>query len=299
MRGLGLLGAAAALGLAWLLAVWPPPIWYRTHWPHQTAFMRARAAEEKANATPVQYRPVPLDSISNFLPQSVLIGEDQRFYDHGGIDYLALIHALGYRRMSFSWGSERDRRDLFEVLPLAWERRDKLRGASTITQQLAKNLYFSSARNPLRKVKEALTAYRLELALGKARILELYVNVAELGDGVWGAEAASRAYFRRSALRLTREQAAALAGSLPFPLRSNPGYRPSRMRWRQQLILRRLGGEAVEVPRIEHEADRIPPAPEPPPTPDSIPLDPAVVDTAPLVLPVESLPAPMEVDSAS
>jgi monofunctional biosynthetic peptidoglycan transglycosylase len=94
--------------------------------------------------------------------------------------------------------------------------------------------------------------------MDKERILALYLNVVELGDGVWGFEAASRTYFNRAAARLTAEQGAALAGTLPFPLSSNPAYKPSRMRWRQQLILRRMRGENVEVPRGETE---IPPAP--------------------------------------
>ena len=183
----------------------------------------------------------------------MIIGEDNNFFTHGGIDYLAMAHALGYQRQTFVWSSERDRRELMGVIPLAWSQRDKLRGASTISQQLAKNLYLSSSRNPLRKLKEAVTTYRLEAALGKRRIMELYLNVAELGDGVWGAEAASRKYFKRSAARLTQEQAAALAGSLPFPLSSNPGFKPGRMRWRQDLILRRMHGEWVEVPKVEAE----------------------------------------------
>ncbi len=132
-------------------------------------------------------------------------------------------------------------------------RREALRGASTITQQVAKNLYLSPSRNPLRKMKEAVTAWRLERALGKPRILELYLNIAELGDGIWGVEAASRRYFNRSARRLTETQAAALAATLPFPLRSNPGYRPNRMRRRQDLILRRMRGERIEVPPVEEE----------------------------------------------
>ena len=118
---------------------------------------------------------------------------------------------------------------------------------------MAKNLYLSPSRNPLRKLKEAVTAYRLERALGKPRILELYLNIAELGDGIWGVEAASRRYFNVSARRLTETQAAALAATLPFPLRSNPAYRPNRMRRRQDLILRRMRGERVEVPPVEEE----------------------------------------------
>jgi monofunctional biosynthetic peptidoglycan transglycosylase len=159
--------------------------------------------------------------------------------------------------MSFSWSDARDRQELMTVLPHAWSRRDKLRGASTITQQLAKNLYLSASRNPLRKVKEAVITWRLEAALNKPRIMELYLNIAELGRGVWGVEAASRLYFGRSAGELSREQATALAGALPFPRSSNPGYRPGRMRWRQNLILRRMMGEQVEVPQVETEIEPI------------------------------------------
>lgn len=199
------------------------------------------------------YRPVPLDSIAPALEDAVIIGEDNKFLDHHGIDYLAMAQAIGYRRQTFDWNSARDRNELKALLPQIWRKRDKLRGASTISQQLAKNLYLSPSRNPLRKLKEAVITWRLELVLGKRRIMELYLNVVELGDNVFGAEAASELYFKRPADRLTREQAAALAGSLPFPLRSNPGYRPGRMKWRQNLILRRLRGEEIEVPQVEDE----------------------------------------------
>jgi monofunctional biosynthetic peptidoglycan transglycosylase len=235
--------------LAWLLAVWPPPVWYRTHWPARTAFMAMRGDAPARR----WYRPVPLDSMAPAVREAATTGEDARFWTHGGIDYQEVRHALGYRRARFAWDSARDREELRRVLGRTWERRDALRGASTITQQVAKNLYLSPSRNPLRKVKEAVTAWRLERALGKARILELYLNIAELGKGVWGVEAASRRYYNVSARRLSETQAAALAATLPFPLRSNPGYRPNRMRRRQDLILRRMRGERVEVPPVEEE----------------------------------------------
>src|SRR2546422_9107210 len=103
--------------------------------------------------------------------------------------------AMGYRRDEFTWSNPRDRAELRRAVSRAWTRRDRLRGASTITQQLAKNLYLSSSRNPLRKLKEAITALRLELALSKDRILELYLSMAQWGPGLWGVDAASRAYF--------------------------------------------------------------------------------------------------------
>ena len=253
------------------MAVWPPPLWYRTHWPAETAFMAMRgdavidgggAAGQRGKGFPGEprYRPVPLDSISIWLPRAAMIGEDNRFLEHGGIDYLAILEALGYRRPAFAWGDPRDRAELRSTLGAVWGRRGKLRGASTITQQLAKNLYLSPDRNPLRKVKEGVTAYRLEAVLSKRRLMELYLNVVELGPNVWGAEAASRFYFDRPASRLSPSQAASLAGSLPFPLSSNPAYRPGRMRWRRDLILRRMRGEVVEVPREDEEV-AVPPPP--------------------------------------
>jgi monofunctional biosynthetic peptidoglycan transglycosylase len=257
--------------LLWLMAVWPPPLWYRTHWPAQTAFMAMRGnalqaqggeAGKRGGGFPDEptYRPVPLDSISIWLPRAAMIGEDNRFLEHGGVDFLAILEALGYRRAEFVWGNPRDRAELRYTLGSLWSRRAKLRGASTITQQLAKNLYLSPDRNPLRKVKEGVTAYRLEAALSKRRLMELYLNVAEFGPNIWGAEAASQFYFDRPARRMTVAQAASLAGSLPFPLSSNPAYRPGRMRWRRDLILRRMRGEVVEVPREEEEAV-VPPPP--------------------------------------
>ena len=316
---------AALLGgglfVLWLFAVWPPPVWYRTHWPEETAFQaqRRRGAEmqrytarDSAERTsllhewcavaprpcapaPLRlYHPVPLDSISRWVPQAVMAGEDQRFPDHGGIDWTNLRRALGYPRDRFAWGVARDRADLRKALGRAWERRSALRGASTLTQQLAKNLYLSPSRNPLRKVKEAVTAYRLEAALGKDRILALYLNVAELGPEIWGVEAASRYYFDRPASRLSLDQAAALAGMLPFPLRSNPAFRPGRMQYRQHLILRLLRGEEVEVPPVaEEEAAPLPPDSFPPAPLDSVvtPMDSVapVPDSVP-----DTLPAPQD-----
>jgi monofunctional biosynthetic peptidoglycan transglycosylase len=199
------------------------------------------------------YHPVPLDSIAPALVEAVVTAEDARFHGHRGIDWYEVRKALGYRRGELDWSSGPDLIELGQALWDASSRPDALRGASTITQQLAKNLYLSPSRNPLRKLKEAVIAYRLERALGKDRILELYLNVAELGDGVWGVEAASQRYFRSSARQVTLTQAAALAATLPFPLVSNPAFRPVRMRRRQDLILRRMRGERVEVPKAEEE----------------------------------------------
>ena len=307
----------------WLFAVWPPPVWYRTHWPAETAFQaqRRRDAGARRYATPDSaervalqrewctadlrpcvpaplrlYHPVPFDSISHWMEKTVTTGEDQRFRDHHGIDWVNLRHALGYPRDGFAWSSPRDRHDLRQALSHAWARRGALRGASTITQQLAKNLYLSPSRNPLRKVKEAVTAYRMEAALGKDRILELYLNVVEMGPEVWGSDAASWYYFHHAARDLSLDEAATLAGLLPFPLTSNPDRRPARMASRQRLILLKIRGVPVIVPMVPEE-DIVPVPPEslPPPLIDTAPriLDsilPPVVDS--LGPPHDTVPAP-------
>jgi monofunctional glycosyltransferase len=219
---------------------------------------RTAPAREQAVAKPRTYRPVPLDSIAPAMVEAAVTAEDARFWLHSGVDWYEVRQALGYRRREFEWSSAIDRAALWGALGRVPNRKETLRGASTITQQVAKNLYLSPSRNPLRKLKEAVTAYRLELALPKRRILELYLSIAELGDGVWGVEAASRRYYRKSARRLNEPQAAALAATLPFPRGSNPAYRPVRMRRRQELILRRMRGERIEVPPVPEE-----PIPEP------------------------------------
>jgi len=131
-----------------------------------------------------------------------------------------------------------------ESLELDWQRGRFVRGASTITQQLAKNLYLSPSKNPLRKFRELILARRLEAELSKKRILELYLNVVEWGDGVYGAEAASRAYFHTSAAALGPSEAALLAGALVNPRVLNPARPNGRLRRRQQIILQRMGGVA-------------------------------------------------------
>lgn len=245
--GRAILYGGAAFTL-WLLAVWPPPTWYRTHFPRETSFMAMRRGQAGEDTPARRYQPVALEAIAPAMQEAAVVAEDHRFFEHGGVDFQAIREALGYRRDDFAWGEADDRAELWRALGRAWERRDRLRGASTISQQLAKNLYLSPSRNPLRKAKEAVTTWRLEAVLPKHRILELYLNVVELGPELWGVEAASQTYFGRTADALSRSQAALLAATLPGPLRANPGYRVGRIRWRQDLILRRMGGERVIIP---------------------------------------------------
>src|SRR3954468_15383718 len=165
---------AGALFVVWLLAVWPPPIWWRDHEPRCTAMMRLRGnctrgrwADGRMGSNVSQpIRPAAHPPV--LLERMVIIAEDSRFKTHHGIDFIELRDA---------WAAGRHR------------------GASTITQQLAKNLYLSPSRSIFRKLKEAVTAVRRELALGKDRIMELYLSTSEWGPGIWGATAASEAYF--------------------------------------------------------------------------------------------------------
>src|SRR5438876_1251822 len=233
------------LVLVWLFGVWPPPVWWRNHWPRETAMMREQADCRSPSACPT-VRPTDLQSIAPVLQRMVIIAEDSRFRSHVGIDPAEIADALGVDRAHGFWSA----------VGAAWRHRDRLRGASTITQQVAKNLYLSSSRNPIRKVKEAVTALQLELTLSKDRILELYLNVAEWGPGIWGVDAASRAYFAVSASRLSEEQAAELAATLPHPRTSNPTFRPERTLARRGLILARYHGVDVYIPP-EEETDTV------------------------------------------
>src|SRR3954471_4755247 len=188
--------------------------------PTTTAFMEQRKAELRAagKSDAIEYRWVPYARISPYLRRGVLVAEDDTFYEHGGVDVDALQEAI--------------RKD--------WARKKMTHGGSTITQQLAKNLYLSPSRNPLRKVKEYFIARSLESHLSKKRILELYLNVVEMGERVYGAEAASEAYFHVSASALSPSQAALLAGCLPNPRIMSPASPNKRLRFRQRMVLSRM-----------------------------------------------------------
>jgi monofunctional biosynthetic peptidoglycan transglycosylase len=261
--------------LVWLLGVWPPPVWWRDHWPRETAMMKeaterrkdGRGGRHPPSVRP-SFRPTPLGEISPTLQRMVIIGEDSRFWTHHGIDPVEMADAMRIDRSRGTWKSMR----------AFWRRRDRMRGASTITQQLAKNLYLSSSRNLPRKVKEAVTALRLEWALPKSRILELYLGVAEWGPGIWGAQAASHTYFGVPASQLDERAAAALAATLPHPSSSNPAHRPDAMLTRRDLILARYHGADVIVPPAADEGDS---------TLNAAPSIEPAVDTLPVVSPRE------------
>jgi monofunctional biosynthetic peptidoglycan transglycosylase len=170
--------------------------------PKKTSFMeyREREWQEKGKKVTIDQIWVPLSSISPYLIRAVLIGEDDKFYRHEGFDFEAMQKAL-----------EKDIK----------ERKLKF-GGSTISQQLAKNLYLSPSKNPLRKIREAILTWRIERTLSKKRILEIYLNVAEWGEGIFGIEAASRHHYGKPASALTAEEAARLAAVLPNPRKYSP-----------------------------------------------------------------------------
>jgi monofunctional biosynthetic peptidoglycan transglycosylase len=221
---LGLAGLALLYHLVILFQV----IRYRSANPGETALMSQRRGEADSAGRPARREQtwVSYDQISKNLVRAVLAGEDSRFFDHSGFDWEEIRKA-----------AEKD-----------WEEKRFHRGASTVSQQLAKNLFLSTSKNPVRKLHEALITSEMELLLSKRRILELYLNVIEWGDGIYGAEAASRHYFDTSAASLTAEQAAFLSAIIPNPRGAyNPNKHRRRVERRRNLILRLM--RHVVIPR--------------------------------------------------
>jgi monofunctional glycosyltransferase len=193
--------------------------------PQKTAFMIYRERERARRGITGQLSMtwVPIGGISPHLVHAVVMSEDDKFWDHDGFDREAIQKAF---RKDFG------------------ARRFKL-GASTITQQLAKNLYLNPSKNPLRKIEEAMVTRRLERALPKKRILEIYLNCIEWGDGIFGAENAARRFFGKSAADLTVEEAARLAAVLPNPLRYDPLSDRRFVVRRAKLLLQRMARRGI------------------------------------------------------
>jgi len=189
--------------------------------PTTTAFIESRKTEAAGTGRPftLRWTWVPLSRMSPHLLRAVLASEDAAFYQHHGFDWEGMKDALTRN----------------------WEKGRLRRGGSTITQQLAKNLYLSPDKNLLRKAHEAMLTWRLERALPKKRILELYLNTAEWGNGVYGAEAAARHHFGKSAEDVNPDEAALLAAMLPSPRRYDPLRLTPYLTKRQQAILKLLG----------------------------------------------------------
>jgi monofunctional biosynthetic peptidoglycan transglycosylase len=225
MRRFGRVMAAVAAFLfgyiAFLYLTLPDVRELRTRNLQTTAFMSLRAREARAEGRqPRRVQAwVPYNRISPHLKRAVLVAEDAGFWGHEGIDLAEIKKAL-----------EAD-----------WERGSLMRGASTITQQLAKNLYLSPTRNPFRKLTELMITRRLEHELSKTRIFELYLNDIEWGDGIWGAEAAARTYFGIPASAVGPDQAALMAGAIVNPRLLNIARPNARLRNRQRIIRGRMG----------------------------------------------------------
>lgn len=203
--------------------------------PRKTAFMEYREKEWKEKGRKVKMNQVwvPLSRISPYLVKAVMIAEDDKFWSHEGFDYEGIMKAaekdLQARRLKF--------------------------GGSTISQQLARNLYLSPSKSLWRKTREALITWRMEHVLSKKRILELYLNVVEWGDGIFGAEAASRHYFEKPASELSPREAARLAVVLPSPAKLNPTGSQRYVESRAELIYSIMLKRGIVPPEFETIAD--------------------------------------------
>jgi monofunctional biosynthetic peptidoglycan transglycosylase len=239
--------------------------------PEKTSVMRQREEEaRRARRKPrTTQQWIPLSRISRHLVHAVIASEDQKFFGHEGVDWEAVDKVIEEDKRSFRFA----------------------RGGSTITQQLAKNLYFTTERSFVRKAREVVVARWLEDDLGKRRILELYLNVIEWGDGIYGAQAAARRYYGKPAAALDEVEAAGLAAMIPNPRRINPRVNAARHARAQRRVLwlmkgagylrGDIGGMGAEPPP-EDAGDEEQEAGEPEPEPDT---EPEPADEAPRASP--------------
>jgi monofunctional biosynthetic peptidoglycan transglycosylase len=211
---------AAFAYIVWEALTWPQVASLARKRPESTAFIDRWKSGQRAagKSDSPDWRWVPYPAISPHLKRAVLVSEDINFFTHHGFETAEIETAL---------------RD-------AVDEQGMPRGASTITQQVAKNLWLSPSRDPVRKIKEAILTWQLERSLDKKRILEIYLDVAEFGPGIYGAEAASRRYFGKSAGELDEREAAQLAACLPNPRRWNPGGSSRVAARRTERILGRM-----------------------------------------------------------
>ena len=223
LRGLGwLVGALALVLFAWHAYVAATILWWRDHPPRETSFMadRMRELERKTPGAPLRYQFVPYERVAVSLKRAMIAAEDSKFVEHEGFDW--------------------------DGIELAIEKNQKrgriVAGGSTITQQLAKNLFLSGARSWFRKGEEAVITLMLEALLDKRRIFELYLNVIEWGNGIFGAEAAAHRYFGVGAAALDAEQAARLAAMAPNPRFYERNQGAPGLNRKTRIILGRMPG---------------------------------------------------------
>lgn len=233
--GLALFFLTTVVYITYILFTLPDVQALKRQNPTTTALMEQRAAEKKSK--PAVAGPwVRYNQISPNLRNAVLIAEDSAFFQHSGFDYAQI--------------KESAKRN--------WEEKRFARGASTITQQLAKNLYLSTSKNPLRKLREFFIARELERSLTKERIFELYLNVIEWGDGIYGIQRASQYYFGKSPGELLPEEGAVLAAMIPNPRRYTPTRNLKYLERRKSDLLSRLSRYRY-LPKEEYEAARLRP----------------------------------------
>jgi len=233
---IGSIGFLAAVAYAgYIVATLPNVGLLKTRNPTTTALMEQRAGERKGKVRPLRGW-VSYKNISPNLRNAVLVGEDSAFFQHGGYDL----------------------EQIKEAAKRNWRERRFARGASTITQQLAKNLYLSTSRNPLRKIREFFIAQKMERELSKQRIFEIYLNVIEWGDGIYGINAAAQNYFGKSPAELLPEEAAILSAMIPNPRRYTPAKQMRYLERRKAELLRRLARYQY-LKQEEYEAARVRP----------------------------------------
>jgi monofunctional biosynthetic peptidoglycan transglycosylase len=237
--------------------------------PGQTSLMRQRLDEARENGKTLVIRQswVPLARLPKHLTDAIIVAEDGTFYTHAGFDWF----------------------EVRESIEKNLKVRRAARGGSTITQQLAKNLYLSTSKDPLRKGKEMIITMLLEKALTKQRILELYVNVIEWGNGVFGVDAAARRYFGKPAPQLTLEESLRLAAVIPSPLRHRPDQDSRYVMRRAEIVRKRMESRRFIPFPADEEEERASGGDAPPILPDSIFAPPA--DTASAISPVTTAPA--------
>ena len=232
----------AVIGVVLLYQVWLLGwvVWYNFFPPRQTAVMSQELARLRADEPDMRlkYQWVDYASISPHLKRAVIAAEDARFNEHGGVDWEAIEKAFEHNR-TLAAQMEKARQQGTRAPQRV------MRGGSTLTQQVAKNLFLSNSRSYLRKGQELVIAYMLEAVMSKQRILELYLNIAEMGEGVFGAEAAARHYFGGSAKTLSPHQAARLAALLPNPRYYDKHRQSAYWNTRTQTLLRRMSASAI------------------------------------------------------
>lgn len=209
-----------ALDLFYLIHIWPDWHAFNQGPIAKSRFIQGYETRRQSDKSlpRLRWRPVPLSRIPKKVQRAVIVAEDARFYTHNGFDVIAFREAMDYNLQ-----------------------KGKMKyGASTLSQQTVKNMFFSASRNPLRKWHELIFTVGMEFNVSKKRILETYLNVAEFGKGIYGVEAAAQYYWGRNATELNHWQAAQLAASLPSPIKHNPATRTRVFLRRAQRIYQRM-----------------------------------------------------------